>query len=1140
LDDKGTQQQIRRLEQHLADKPDSERFAELAEAYVAEARWEDAARVCETGLGYHPEQPAGHLVYAKALVGQRLLEDGIRSFERACSLRARDVGIRADIGLFLLDRGHVQESIPYLQSSIRIDPSDPRVLHLKERIEEQLGEEFERIETGRWQREDVFAESEAEPDWNSDEDEFSQPTARVDHPLSGAGDTQAAAAGDLNEDDDDEPPTVYDVNPLARQAAGEPDPGDQDRQQQQTLYDEQAGLRAEVAHAVDGLADPGAANRAALEDEELAQPNRNEPPTMFEPQQQAPDPWDVASGVGPMPKAEPPTLFEEASPAGPSAASGDSTRVSDSRPRGPMFPDPLPQAAPTTAISYWKVFLVVVPFLLAAVAGGLYFGFQHLRNEKVNGLLEQSLGSISQDTFAGYSDARLTLQKLLELEEDHARGRSLLALVSARLHAEYGPNLALHEEARKRIGEVPVDEDTQVDLLWARFQASQDSDDAQLAKDLAAAQHKTPKEPRLMALAGEMAIRSGDQKSANQWLVASLAEDPSNPRTLAALAGLEAAAGERGQASERLLKALAANSAHVQSLLLLARLRIDQQTDLDRAAEDMERLLKLPQVTNARRSSAHLLSAELAFLRGDRSRALAGVQAASDLMSDDAEVQQSLARLCLQFYELDEAAARARRVLELRPDDIQTQLFLIGCDLPRGKSKQALAALEGLLGKRVPAGPFFLLRGQALFDQGRYAAALADLGNIPQEAPERATAQALEVMAYLEMGDKERARREVNDLLAKHPKLALAHVAMGLYRSTTRMRRTAETSFQSAIQIDPRVYQAHVELARMAFRAKQFDKAEKSLADALYANPYDVQAHHLLGLVKLATGDPKAALDAFARVVIEQPDSGPALVGMAEALLDLGQLDKAITAIKKARRAGAEDAHALHVQGQVYLANGRFHTAIQALTKADAEQPKDPEILADLGLAQLGVRNLSRAEKALEESLRRSRRRQRLPRAQEGLARIQVARKKFSDAARAYERAAIYAKEQARSDDEVTRLYLEAGRTMLKDTRSGDGRYSRARRLFRLAVNSAGQNAEPLYEVAATYDREEKLLSARKAYQEVLDVAPDHALTLYRLGLLEFDDGKDQRAKELLTRFLKTEPSAKLARMARKVLNKIK
>ncbi len=1018
---------IRLLEQEVANDPESERFAELAEAWVATGRYAEAVQLCETGLGFHPAMPDGHLAYAKALVSLGRLDEGIKSFERTCILRSNDAGIHATVGLFLIEHGHQQAAIPYLENGLRVNPDDPQVIDLQERM------------------------------------------------------------GKL------------------------------------------------------------------LEDQAIAQPNRNEPPTVFADESEsadesadekkAPSPWSSES-LDDLPRqAEPPTVFDDGKEGLRRSEPEDSTRVSTSRPRGPMFPEYEPFSTPTTSISYLKVFLVVVPFVMAAVAGGLYFGYRYLRNEKISSLFEQSLGAMSQDTFAGYGDARATLLKLLELEEDHRRGQALLAMVSARLHDEFGPNLDLREKANALIEGLEPDEETAVDLLWARFHTSGeqiDGGDSGFQAALGKALRRMPTDTRLMALAGEMAVLRGEKQKGIQWLQASLADDPSNPRVLAALAELEMETGQRRQAGEHLVRSLAINAIHVRSLLALSRLRVEQGTDLDRAREDLEKALKLPRVTNGRRAQAFLLYANLGFQTDQRSRALSAVKAASSLLPDDAAFQRELALLCLRYFELDEATVLGNRVVELSPDDMNARLFLVSTELPRGRARQALEELDRLVGKKVTAAPFLLLRGEALLEQGRYQAALNDLRSVPEDSAERPRSLALQVLALLGAGEISRARKEALALQKKHPDLAMTHLAMGQYRLAKRLRRGAAAAFRKAIQLDKRCYQAHERLARMDFDARRYADAEQNLALALAANPYDVVSYFLLGQVKLRSGDPQAALDSFARVVKEQPDSGSALVGMAEALLDQGRLKKAMLAIRKGRKAGADDVHARHVEGQVYLANGRFHTAIRSLKAADELKQKDPEILADLGLALLGLRSITRAEKAFNESLKYSRKSRRLPRAQEGLARVLSSKRSFLDAARAFERAAVYSRRMKRPATEVTRLYLEAGRAMLEDTRSDDKRFGRARRLFRLAARSASQDAEPLYEVAATYDREEKLRLARKAYRKVLQIAPQHQMTLYRLGLLEFDDGKDERARELLMRFLETKPGRKLARMARKVLKRIK
>ena len=149
-----------------------------------------------------------------------------------------------------------------------------------------------------------------------------------------------------------------------------------------------------------------------------------------------------------------------------------------------------------------------------------------------------------------------------------------------------------------------------------------------------------------------------------------------------------------------------------------------------------------------------------------------------------------------------------------------------------------------------------------------------------------------------------------------------------------------------------------------------------------------------MGQLSLAAGDQEGAIRAYANVVEQHPKSKGAFVGMAEALLALNRLEQARKAVDKAMENGANDGHAYHVNGRIYLGQAKFFRALRALQKADRLIEKDAEILADLGLAQLGTRSITRAEKSFKDSLRRKR----LPRAQEGMARLLLARKKYRDA----------------------------------------------------------------------------------------------------------------------------------------------
>jgi tetratricopeptide (TPR) repeat protein len=256
---------------------------------------------------------------------------------------------------------------------------------------------------------------------------------------------------------------------------------------------------------------------------------------------------------------------------------------------------------------------------------------------------------------------------------------------------------------------------------------------------------------------------------------------------------------------------------------------------------------------------------------------------------------------------------------------------------------------------------------------------------------------------------------------------------------------------------------------------------------------------------------------------------------MAESLLLLNQTDKALKAIEKAREAGATDAHSFWVEGRIHLARGKFFPAARALKKADRLDEKNAEILADLGLAQLGSRSLTRAEKTLKDSLRR----RRLLRAQEGLAKVYRERRKYKDAAKAFSSAAYLAGKKGRTAEEVAELYVQSGKAWLKDRRTKN-RYVRARHTFRRAIKLTPDDIATLYLIAETYDREEKLSPARRAYQDVLAKDANHAQSLYRLGLIEYDEGSDKKAKDYLERYLKTGAKGRDANRARKLLSKIK
>jgi tetratricopeptide (TPR) repeat protein len=1179
-DDNELENEVEQLEELLKQQPDSEQFTDLSKALMALGKYDQAVKVSEKGIGYNPGLALGHLVYGMALIHQKKRDEGLQAFERACTLKMNDIGLLAEIGHFLVEVGLAEVAYPYLDKGKDIDPSDQRILSLEDKIdadeqaddlrqvtrpisvEENLAQNMDLAVSNDQEADNPWDES--NPDQQTNEEFARVPTEEIQWPGWDSNPPPPTDAFDAEpeqdqldqdlDDDEDLPPTVYTVNPLAAQQAGQeqadellpvPDEdsqaesGSQEQPPAESQESDQAGAdegesqQFELKTDQETIADPSAGLRAEVDQamNQAVKQKDGEPPTMFDPGQPGQQPWAEEKGGPKDPSLnEPPTMFEDGRAA---QGSGEAppTKFSTA-PDGALAPFREAVSAPAETFSYFKVFLVLVPFLVAGLALGGYFAYSQIKEDKVLNFLEQAKSSIGQDTFYGYSEARITLTKMLEIDEEHKKGKALMALTCARLSDEYGPNLELKEESQKLIKELAAGAEFASDLFQARLHLEENEN---LETEVADALKLSPEDPDLLALAGELAVKRKDSKKAIEYFEKSLSQEPSNARVLYLLGNQEVESGHKQKAKEYLERALAINGIHVRSILLISKLRLLDGQGLERVKDDLEKVVELPRVTNRRRAQAHYLLSRLSFSRFERSRAVSQVKAALELVPDDMAFQKKLAELCLEYFELDEAAKRAAKVLEENPDDIQTQLLMIATYLPRGKAAKAIAELDKLIGKRVPAATFLILRGEALLQLERYPAALQDLNSVSDKTPEKTRAKALAILAELGSGNKERAYRKVIALVSDHSELGIVHYALGHYRLSKRLTRSAAAAFNEAIKKDPLNYQAYTQIALIAMGSGKKKVALELAENALKINPYHVDAWSLVGKIKLINADAKGALEAYYRIVSEDSNSQEGYVGMAEALLAQKQIEKALLAIDKAIRAGSEEAHTFHLRGKIFLAMGKFFKATRALSKAKRIEDKDAEILADLGLAQLGARSITRAEKNFKESLKRKR----LVRAQEGMASVLNMRRKYKDAAKAYEKAALWAIRKDWEKSEIGRLYMAGGNAWVKDKKTSNN-FGRARRLFKKAAGFLPDDPEPLYQIGAAYDRDDKISLARKTYLSVLEKDEQHAATLYRLGLLEFDEEHDEQAKEYLERFLKTNPKGSDAKRARKILKRIK
>jgi adenylate cyclase len=150
----------------------------------------------------------------------------------------------------------------------------------------------------------------------------------------------------------------------------------------------------------------------------------------------------------------------------------------------------------------------------------------------------------------------------------------------------------------------------------------------------------------------------------------------------------------------------------------------------------------------------------------------------------------------------------------------------------------------------------------------------------------------------------------------------------------------AETEFQTAIRLDPKLFEAYYFYARACFGQGRAEEAARWFEEASRVNPGDFQSPVLLAQVYNALSRKAQAVAARQRAlqVIERhlefhPDDARALYMGAAGLADLGQRDRALEWIRRALDIDPEDPSILYNCACAYALLGEKERAFSCLEK---------------------------------------------------------------------------------------------------------------------------------------------------------------------------------------------------------------
>ncbi len=324
----------------------------------------------------------------------------------------------------------------------------------------------------------------------------------------------------------------------------------------------------------------------------------------------------------------------------------------------------------------------------------------------------------------------------------------------------------------------------------------------------------------------------------------------------------------------------------------------------------------------------------------------------------------------------------------------------------------------------------------------------------------------------------------------------------------------------------------------MALQNRQFEMAENRLKAALQLNPSDPNARHNLGLLYLQLGRFEEAEQVLTELVglldlLVNLDN-PAEPRFSQQRADVQELIRNIPLQKLVRAAD-----------QAMEANN-FPEALAKLDELARVQPDNANVYYTMAVAHVRMNQLDEAEARLDKAIQLDPSQQAFKNLKDQIVQARETRAKNEAKSKVagvleLNKAGKHAEAVARArevmdevpDDLKKILYGEMANAYLALEQQDEGMEA-----YRQMMLLAGDPVdEGFFKLGQEYVKRGKQAQARKAFQKVLEVNPDHAEACYQLGMDYFyEQGDKENAKRLLEKYLKVGKDEANLENARNVL----
>ncbi|WP_028581042.1 tetratricopeptide repeat protein [Desulfogranum japonicum] len=534
--------------------------------------------------------------------------------------------------------------------------------------------------------------------------------------------------------------------------------------------------------------------------------------------------------------------------------------------------------------------------------------------------------------------------------------------------------------------------------------------------------------------------------------------------------------------------------------LLLSRQKDDARTHIEFV------LQKEPENVDA----LALLS-NLELMDGQNDKAMQAINKAISIAKENPRLYLIQGRAYAALKKMDNAEASFKRAVELNKENQGTYITLVSFYVSSKQYDKAKTVLHEMA-KTFPDSPQPYLQLASIYlrennvketeqylnkameiapEDANLKVAVADF-LIKQYKPEEAEKLYIEAIDkaeqpenveaklanfYFDQRRYDEAQKKIDSVLASNPKNGIAKLVEAKFDLKEGKFNSTLDITTSLIHDYPNWGEVYFIKAMAHYNLKETELAKNGLLEAIAKDPVYSKAHSLLSLLLLQEGDFEGA----------KKEAATALK------IDTRNFQAALTLAKSA------------------LFSKEFENAEKMFSELDQKVPDNVEILGNLGLAYIGLKQPEKAKEAFEKILA----------LQPGNAKafifiLQMAKEEGISK----EALLKMTQEQLEKAPDSASLNILFGDLMM-----GAQQFDEALKAYKKAQELAPQNPAPYSKSALIYRKQGKTDQALSEYQGLLQKNPDSVPVLMALGTLYEQTGKPEEAKETYKKLLSVSPN---------------